>query len=88
MSSGLFLVFYHNSLDRSISNSRVSGYFLLLLCFIEILVFNAYSVGPDQMPNYAYPIDICLNVSILIVLGFNDTSTHVGHFVSPPREKR
>ena len=32
---------YHNTLDRSISNSRVSGQFLLLLYFIEIPVFNA-----------------------------------------------
>ena len=49
-SSGLF---YHNSLDRSISNSRVSGYFLLLLCFIEIPVFNASIVDPDQTPRSA-----------------------------------
>ena len=47
-SSGLF---YHNSLDWSISNSRVSGKFLLLLCFIEIPVFNANSVDCDQSPH-------------------------------------
>ena len=40
--------FYHNSLDQSISNCRFSGYFLLLLCFIGIPVFNANSVDPDQ----------------------------------------
>ena len=34
-SNGLF---YHNSLGRCISNTRVSGYFLLLLCIIEITV--------------------------------------------------
>ena len=28
----------------------------------------------------------CL-LRILIVLGFNDTSTYVGHFVSSPRER-
>ena len=39
-----------NSLGWSISNSRVSGLFLLLLCFIEVPVFNANSVDPDQMP--------------------------------------
>ena len=26
-------------------------------------------------------------MDFLIVLGFNDTSTHVGHFVSSPRER-
>ena len=36
-------------LDRSVSNSRVSDYFILLLCFIEIPTFNANSVDPDQM---------------------------------------
>ena len=46
-SSGLF---YHNALNQSISNSRVSGKFLLL-CFIEIPVFNVNSVDPDQMPH-------------------------------------
>ena len=48
--SGLF---YLNSLDWSISNSRVSGKFLLLLCFIEIPVVNANSVDPDQMQHSA-----------------------------------
>ena len=46
MSSGIFDL---NSVDQSISNSRVSGKFLLLLCFIEIPVFNANNVDPDQM---------------------------------------
>ena len=46
MSSGLFC---HNSLDWSVSNSRVSGWFLLLLCFIGIPVANANSVDADQM---------------------------------------
>ena len=41
-SSGLFC---HNSLDGSVSNSRV---FLSLLCFIEIPVLNANSVDPNQ----------------------------------------
>ena len=48
MSSGLF---YQNSLDQPIFNTRVYGQFLLLLCFIEIQVFNANSVNPDQMPH-------------------------------------
>ena len=46
MLSGLF---YLNALDQSISNSRGSGYYLLLLCFIEIPVFNANSEDPDQI---------------------------------------
>ena len=29
----------------------------------------------------------CFHREILIVLGFNDTSTLVGHFVSSPRER-
>ena len=35
------------------------------------------------------PKDICKDSAIrfLIVLGFNDTSTLVGHFVSSPRER-
>ena len=40
--------FYHNYLDQSLSNSRVSGQFLLLLRFIDIPVFNPNCVDPDQ----------------------------------------
>ena len=47
LSSGLF---YHNSLDWSVSNSRVSGWFLLYLCFKEIPVLNASNGDPNQMP--------------------------------------
>ena len=50
MQSGLF---YHYSLDQSISSRRVPGYFLLLPCFIEILILNANSVDPDQTPHSA-----------------------------------
>ena len=41
---------FHNSFDRSISNSSVSGYFIITCrCFIEIPpFFNANSVDPDQ----------------------------------------
>ena len=48
MPTGLF---YLNSLIWSTANSRVSGLSLLLPFFIEILVFIANSVGPDQMPH-------------------------------------
>ena len=63
-SSGLF---YHNSLDLSISNSRVFGKFLLILCSIEIPVFNDNSVDPDQMPHsVASDLDLhCLPITLL-----------------------
>ena len=59
--------FFHNSLDQSISNSSVSGYFLLWLCFIEIPVFNANCVDLDQTPQSAAS-DLgpdCLQVTLL-----------------------
>ena len=40
--------FYHNPLNRSISNRRDIWLVLSLPCFIEIPVFNANSVDPDQ----------------------------------------
>ena len=49
MPSGLS---YHTSLDRSIPNSRVSSYFLLLW-FIEIPVINTNIVDSDQTPRSA-----------------------------------
>ena len=52
-------LFYNKSLDRSISNSRVSGYFLLLLYFIEIPLFNADSIDPGQMPRSVILIWAC-----------------------------
>ena len=51
MSSGLF---YHNSLHMSISNSRVGVWLVFITTctyFIDIPVFNADSVDPDQVPN-------------------------------------
>ena len=50
MPNGLF---YPKSLDRSISSSRGVWLVLFLPCFIEIPVFNANSVNPDQMPQFA-----------------------------------
>ena len=44
-------IFYLTSLDYPIKG--VSGYFLLVMCFIEIPVFNANNVDPDQMPQNA-----------------------------------
>ena len=47
MPSGLF---YLQSLDRSIPIKGASNWFLLLPCFIEIPVFHANSIDPDQTP--------------------------------------
>ena len=60
-------IFYLKSLDRSNSNRRGSVYFLLLPCFIEIPVFNANRVDPDQMLHSAVS-DLglhCLSMSLL-----------------------
>ena len=70
MSSGLF---YHNSLDQSISNSRVSIYFLLLLCYKEIPVVNGNSDDPDQMPHSAAS-DLGLPCLPVILLGVSRLS--------------
>ena len=43
MPSGLY---YCNSLDKPISNSRVPGYVLILLCFIEIPVLYLIQCRP------------------------------------------
>ena len=63
--SGLF---YHNSLDRSISKSRVPVFFIIIIItmfffffffffffmfLLEITVVNANNVDPDQTPRSA-----------------------------------
>ena len=50
MPSGLF---YLESLDRSISNKRGVWLVFIITMFIEIPVFNANSVDPDQTPRCA-----------------------------------
>ena len=42
-----------------------------------------------RLPNFikSFLEDRTIQVRVLIVLGFNDTSTLVGHFVSSPRER-
>ena len=51
MRSGLI---YYNSLDRSISNSRVSAWFVFIMTlFIKIPEFNENRVDPDQTPHFA-----------------------------------
>ena len=46
----------------------MSGWFLLLLCFIEIPVFNASSVDPDQMLHSASS-DLGLHCLPITLLG-------------------
>ena len=62
-------LFYNNSLDQSISSSRVSGYFLLFLYFIEIPIIKANIVDPDQTPQSgASDLDLhCLPITLLRV---------------------
>ena len=44
---------------------EMSGYFLLLSpCFIEILVFNANSVDPDQTPRSATPRSVASDLGL------------------------
>ena len=73
-------LFYLNSLDMFISIQRVSGYFLLLPCFIEIPVLNLNSVDPGQTPPYATS-DLgqkCLPMSLFYgKLGTNGLSKHL-----------
>ena len=61
------VLFYLNTLDRSISYIRVSGKFLLNSCFVEISELYANSVDPDQTPHSAAS-DLslhCLPMSLL-----------------------
>ena len=60
-------------MDWSIPTEKVSDYFLLLPCFIEIHVFNDNSIDPDQISRSAVS-DLCLfaNVSFFYwTLGLN-----------------
>ena len=62
-----FGIFYFHSSDWSISIYGMCGKFLLLPCFIEIPVFNAQNVDPDQMP-HSVASDLglhCLPMSLL-----------------------
>ena len=62
------------------------------LCFIEIPVVKANTVDTDQMP-HSVTSDLglhCLPITLLKVSKLkrvNNTSTLVGHFVLPPRER-
>ena len=61
---------YLNSLARSISNRRVSG-LVLLPYFIDIFVFNADSIDPNQTPrSVASDLGLhCLPMSLLCDAG-------------------
>ena len=89
--------FLHQSL-KSISKVAVLHRFYCIHTFAEGRQNNFKSVTSPmnvcQLPMLWQPVQTlglyCLHKSIvnwLIVLGFNDTSTLVGHFVSSPRER-
>ena len=46
----MFYGLFYLKLYQSISNKRMSGWFVLLQCFIELPVLNSNNVDPDQMP--------------------------------------
>ena len=57
---------YLNSLTGHFTIEGLSGWFLLLLYFIEIPVFNANSVDPDQTQRSASDPGLhCLPMSLL-----------------------
>ena len=68
------------SLNRSISN-KGSGWFLSLLCFTEIPVFNANSVDPDQMPHSAASdLDLhCMPITLLRVSRLKWVKNHLSY---------
>ena len=65
ISNGLF---FQNSLEKSISSRRVSGQFLSIPCFLEISVFNANIVDPDQTP-HCVASDLGLHCLLMFLLG-------------------
>ena len=70
---------YHNSLDRSIFNSRLSGSFLLLLYIIEIPACNANIIDRDRRRVLRQFIWVC-NVCQLSFVGF-PTKIGLGEFI-------
>ena len=64
-------IFYLSCLETSLSNSRDVRLFLLSPCFIEILVFNANSVDPDQTPR-SVASDLGLHCLPMPLLCIND----------------
>ena len=66
--------FYINSLDMYISHKKgVCLVFIIAKNVIQIFVFNANSVDPDQTPRSAVSdLDLhCLPMSLLLMLGRN-----------------
>ena len=57
----------------------VSGEFLLFICFIEIPVFNANSVDPDQMRQNAAS-DLGLHCLLVTLLGLSRLKFRVPKF--------
>ena len=58
---------YQNSLDRPIFDRKGVWLIFIIQCFIEILVFSANNVDPDQTPRSAASDHglHCLPVSLL-----------------------
>ena len=74
---------------------RVSSKFLLLQCFIEIPVFNANSVDPDQTLHsvgliWVYTICQCPFYRMLGINGLTHYHTHpkLGHMGTPVSLKK
>ena len=62
----IIIIIHLSSLDRSISNRRVSSCFLLLPRFKEFFILNANSADPDQTPYSAASVQglHCLSLSL------------------------
>ena len=63
------------------------SFFFFFFFFVFFFSKNDIFIMGKNIPSYAYNNLKFLQKKILIVLGFNDTSTLEGHFVSSPRER-
>ena len=79
-------LFYHNSLEWSVSSSRMSNWFLLLLYLDKIPVVNANSVDPDQMLHSAAGLH-CLPVTLLGVSSLKCDNGSLQNLKSAPELK-
>ena len=70
------------SRQAKIKGIKHLNYFELLIIMSLLLI-----AGVERNPYPSSESSVSSNSSQLIVLGFNDTSTLVGHFVSSPRER-
>ena len=70
------------SRQAKIRGIKLLNYFELLIIMSLLLI-----AGVERNPYPSSESSVSSNSSQLIVLGFNDTSALVGHFVSSPRER-